>query len=102
MALAQGFRAYPVTTPGSGAAGFRAALEWRRRVEPRRFPGRVHWQLSWPSVTEPALPVEISVSLAQIRIEGLSSLGWPGNFEVSGQGAVNGAEIRDLVRQSGR
>lgn len=65
------------------------------------FPARVHWQLSWPSVTELALPVEFSVSSSQSRIEGLASLGWPANFEVSGKGAVTVAEFRDLIRQSG-
>ena len=65
------------------------------------FPARVHWQFSWPSFTELALPIEFSVSSSQSRLEGVATAGWPGNFEVSANGTVEVSEFEGLIRQSG-
>lgn len=65
------------------------------------FPARLQWQLDWPSFTDLTLPIAFSVSSSQSRLQGVTTVGWPGNFEVSAGGVVTVEEFKDLIRQSG-
>jgi len=65
------------------------------------YPLRLLWQLRWPQLSGPVLPVDIRLETARSHVQGRLALSPSGSGRFEGQGRILVAEFEDMIRRSG-
>lgn len=64
-------------------------------------PLRLLWQLRWPELSGPALPLDLRLETARSHVQGRLWLSAPDAGRFRGQGQILVAEFGDMIRRSG-